>query len=178
MNQIRSTFFRHEHTEDAENLLREINENQFPEIAALVHVNFGNSLNNKDINYDLAFDHYLKAYQLFKGLPKNRSQTRQYDLYSIALAYYNFGDYENALSLGNDLNQTFPEPNPVQCFNRGMLAMARLKQKQYADLLKESNWIIDHQKKIGMNPPTGFLSPRINSWFPVYPSYFSKTPPG
>ncbi len=137
---------------DSEKLLRDIDEREYPEIAALVHINIGNSLNYKDINYDLAFDHYLKAYQLFKGLPKNRSQTRQYDLYSIALAYYNFGDYENALSLGNEINQLFPEPNLVQCFNRGMLAMACLKRKMYPSLLNESNWIMDHQKKIGMDP--------------------------
>ena len=143
--------------EDSENLLREIDENEFPEIAALVHVNIGNSLNYKDINYDLAFDHYLKAYQLFKSLPKNRSKSRHYDLYSIALAYYQFGDFANAITLGNEINVLFPEPNVYQVFNRGMLAMAYLELKKYPELLEHASWILINQKKIGMEPIWGAI---------------------
>ena len=144
---------------DSEELLEEIDENQFPEIAALVHVNIGNSLNYKDINYDLAFDHYLKAYQLFKMVRRRGSKTRHYDLYSIALAYFNFADYQNAITLGNEINKLFPESNPVQCFNRGMLAMAYMELKMYPALLKQASWILENHKKIGMDytPLSGFV---------------------
>ena len=138
-------------------MLREIDENQFPEIAALVHVNIGNSLNYKDINYDLAFDHYLKAYQLFKSLPKSLSKTRHYDLYSIAMAYYQFGDYENAITLGNEINKLYPEPDVFQIFTRGMLAMSYMELKMFSKLLAEASWILKNHKKIGMDPIWGAI---------------------
>ena len=53
---------------DAEQLLASVDENKYPIIAALIHVNIGNTLNYKTYQYNAAFGHYLRAYQLFKNV--------------------------------------------------------------------------------------------------------------
>src|SRR5262249_34999885 len=96
---------------DAEALLKSVDEKKYPVIAALVHTTLGNTLNYKTYKYNDAFAHYLKAYNLYKNIPVEQYPDRQYSQYSIALAYYQFDDYENALTLGKEINQIYTEKN-------------------------------------------------------------------
>lgn len=138
--------------DDSEALLLKVDEKKYPEIAALIHMNMGNSLCDPENDYDLAFDHYLRAYKLFKTLPKDQLINRQYDQYLIALAYFNYGDFESALLLGEEIVSMFPALNYTHCFTRELLALSYVELAQYDKALINSQWILKNYKACGMAP--------------------------
>ncbi|MES2797217.1 MAG: tetratricopeptide repeat protein [Bacteroidota bacterium] len=136
---------------DAEALLKSVDEKKYPVIAALVHTTLGNTLNYKSYRYNDAFAHYLKAYNLYKNIPVQQYPDRQYSQYSIALAYYQFGDYENALKLGKEINSLYTEKNHTAVFIVDLIGMCNLRMENFTGSIPYFQWILDHYQKCGVS---------------------------
>src|SRR5436190_1681305 len=136
---------------DAEALLKSIDEKKYPVIAALVHTTLGNTLNYKTYRYNDAFTHYLKAYNLYKNIPVQQYPDRQYSQYSIALAYYQFGDYENALELGKEINSLYTEKNHTAVFIVDLIGMCYLRMENFAGSIPYFQWILDNYQQCGVS---------------------------
>ena len=136
---------------DAEQLLASVDENKYPIIAALIHVNIGNTLNYKTYQYNAAFGHYLRAYQLFKNVSVQDYPDRQYSQYSIALAYYQFNDFKNALLLANEIESLYPQKNYISAFTINLIGMSWLKLAQYDSAMHNFQWILENYKRCGMS---------------------------
>ncbi len=132
---------------DAETLLKSVDEKRYPVIAALIHTTLGNTLNYKTYRYNDAFAHYLKAYNLYKNIPVEQYPDRQYSQYSIALAYYQFGDYENALKLGKEINSLYTEKNHTTVFIVDLIGMCYLRMENFTDAIPYFQWILDNYQK-------------------------------
>ena len=116
---------------DALKLLETVDEKKYPVIAALIHKTLGNTIEYNSYKYHDAFHHYLKAYNLFKDISIQEFPVRQYSQYSIALAYYQFKDYENALKLGEEIETIYPQKNFISVFTINLIGMSYLKLGQY-----------------------------------------------
>ena len=66
-------------------------------IAALVERKMAFYYWVKAENYEWAFEHYFKGYELLKQLSANIYPFRQVDLYTLGEKYYFFNDYPNAI---------------------------------------------------------------------------------
>ncbi len=136
---------------DAETLLKSVDEKKYPVIAALVHTTLGNTLNYKTYRYNDAFTHYLKAYNLYKNIPVQQYPDRQYSQYSIALAYYQFGDYENALKLGKEINSLYTEKNHTAVFIVDLIGMCYLRMENFVDAIPYFQWVLDNYQQCGVS---------------------------
>jgi tetratricopeptide (TPR) repeat protein len=136
---------------DAEALLKSVDEKKYPVIAALVHTTLGNTLNYKTYRYNDAFAHYLKAYNLYKNIPVQQYPDRQYSQYSIALTYYQFGDYENALKLGKEINSLYTEKNHTAVFIVDLIGMCNLRMENFAGAIPYFQWILDNYQQCGVS---------------------------
>ena len=136
---------------DAETLLKSVDENKYPVIAALIHTTLGNTLNYKTYRYNDAFEHYLKAYNLYKNIPVQQYPDRQYSQYSIALAYYQFGDYENALKLGKEINSLYTEKNHTAVFIVDLIGMCYLRMENFAGSIPYFQWTLDNYQQCGVS---------------------------
>lgn len=136
----------------SEELLKEFDEQEYPEIAALLHVNIGHCLDYDNPDGDYAFDHFLKAYELFKSMPVGQMPSRHYDQYAIALAFYNYGDYESAIALCEDIISLYPELNVSHCFTRVLLGISYLLTNQFEKALDQYTWVLQNNKACGMGP--------------------------
>ena len=132
---------------DAEALLQSVDEKKHPVIAALIHTTLGNTLDYKTYRYNDAFAHYLKAYNLYKNIPVQQYPDRQYSQYSIALAYYQFGDYENALKLGKEINSLYNEKNHTAVFIVDLIGMCYLRMENFAGSIPYFQWILDNYQQ-------------------------------
>ncbi len=135
---------------DGQRLLETIDEKKYPEIAAMVNVTIGNTHYNKTHRYNLAFEHYIKAYNFFKTVSTQQFPDRQYSQYAIALAYYQFNDYKSAITLGNEIESLYPSKNFVSIFNIDMIGMCYLRTKQYDSALVNFQWILDNLNYISI----------------------------
>jgi hypothetical protein len=136
---------------DAETLLKSVDEKKYPVIAALIHTTLGNTLNYKTYRYNDAFAHYLKAYNLYKNIPVQQYPDRQYSQYSIALAYYQFGDYENALKLGKEINSLYTEKNHNAVFIVDLIGMCYLRMENFAGSIPYFQWTLDNYQQCGVS---------------------------
>jgi len=57
--------------------------------------------------YNLAFTHFLKAYELYRNISVETFPDRHYTQYMIALAYYQFNDFRNAITLGKEIDSIY-----------------------------------------------------------------------
>jgi tetratricopeptide (TPR) repeat protein/cell division protein FtsL len=137
--------------QDSEKLISTIDEQQYPVIAALLHFQIGNSLDYQKYNYKEQFKHYLKAYDLFKNIPLKLFPYRYYSQYAIALAYYQFGEYEKAISLSNEVESLFPKKDFNSILTVNLIGLSYLELKKYNQAIISFKWILKN-KKYALNP--------------------------
>src|SRR4051794_3648240 len=127
---------------DSENLLADMDEKKYPEIAAMIHVTLGNTYYYKVNKYNLAFTHFINAYNLFKNVSNEQYPDRHYSQYAIALAYYQFNDFENAIVLGKEIESLYPVKNHISLFTNQMIGIAYLNLKKYDSALVYFQWVL------------------------------------
>jgi tetratricopeptide (TPR) repeat protein len=136
---------------DTERLIARIDEKKYPEIAALLHFQIGNSLDYQKYNYKEQFKHYLKAYELFKDIPLKQFPYRYYSQYAIALAYYRFEEYEKAIKLSNEIEYLFPEKDFNSILTVNLLGLSYLKINKYDKAIHSFRWILKN-REYALNP--------------------------
>lgn len=137
--------------QDTEQLISTINEQQYPVIVALLHFQIGNSLDYQKYNYKEQFKHYLKAYDLFKNIPLKLFPYRYYSQYAIALAYYQFGEYEKAISLSDEVESLFPKKDFNSILTVNLIGLSYLELKKYDQAIISFKWILKNNK-YALNP--------------------------
>lgn len=138
--------------EDATQFLEELDESEYPVIAALVHKTLGNLIDYKKFRYRSGFEHYIKAYNLFTEIPVAEFPDRQYAQYSIALAYFKFKDYEKSLVIAKELEELYPKKNYISMFTINLMGMANLELENYNDALRQFNWLSNNYFKHDLPP--------------------------
>jgi two-component sensor histidine kinase len=78
-------------------------------------------------NYVLYFDYLNRAYLLYRDLDVKGCTDKAYNLYSLALAYYRFGDYWDAIRYSNQIKGISNMPAYVTLFNNNLLGVSYLK---------------------------------------------------
>lgn len=136
---------------DSEELISTIDEQQYPVIVALLHFQIGNSLDYQKYNYKEQFKHYLKSYDLFKNIPLELFPYRYYSQYAIALAYYQFGEYEKAISLSNEVESLFPKKDFNSILTVNLIGLSYLKLNEYDKAVNSFQWILINNK-YSLNP--------------------------
>jgi hypothetical protein len=136
---------------DTERLIATIDENQYPEIAALLHFQIGNSLDYQKYNYKEQFKHYLKAYDLFKNIPLAQFPYRYYSQYAIALAYYRFEEFEKAIALGKEVEALFPKKDFNSILMVNLIGLSYLELKKYDQATAAFGWILKN-KRYALSP--------------------------
>jgi tetratricopeptide (TPR) repeat protein len=136
---------------DSEKLLSTIDEVRYPVIVALLHFQIGNSLDYQKYNHKEQFKHYLKAYDMFKNIPLKLFPYRYYSQYAIALAYFQFGEYEKTIALSNEVESLFPEKNFNSILTVNLLGLSYLKLKKYDQAILSFKWILKNNK-YALNP--------------------------
>lgn len=129
---------------DSKNLLAEVDEKKYPEIAAMIHVTLGNTYYYKVNKYSLAFTHFISAYNLFKNISSEEFPDRQYSQYAVALAYYQFSDFENAIVLGKEIESIYPAKNYISLFTNQMIGVSYLNLKKYDSASIYFQWVLDN----------------------------------
>ncbi len=130
--------------DEAGKLLAETDEKKYPEIAAMIYNTLGNTYYNKIKQFQQAFEYYLKAYDIFKNVTIERFPDRQYAQYAIAMAYYRFNDYQNAIRLGKEIEVLYPVNNHTSVFNVDMIGMSYLRIGEYDSAIIRFQWILDN----------------------------------
>jgi len=83
-------------------------------------------------NYKKVFENYLRGYSYFTNGRREEFFGMAYLQYSLALAYYQFLDYENALKYSRELaSEEIKTTRWVTTLNYDLLGMTFLKQQQY-----------------------------------------------
>ncbi|MDC1506066.1 tetratricopeptide repeat protein [Winogradskyella sp.] len=136
---------------DTEQLIATINEEQYPEIAALLHFQIGNSLDYQKYNYKEQFTHYLKAYDLFKNIPLEQFPYRHYSQYAIALAYYQFGEYQKAITLAEEVEALYLKNDFNSILSVNLIGLCYLELKKYDQAIASFKWILKNNK-YALNP--------------------------
>ncbi|GAA4455142.1 hypothetical protein GCM10023189_22630 [Nibrella saemangeumensis] len=96
-------------------------------------------------NYYLTFKHYLRTFDLLKTLTEADFPERDYTIYLIARAYYEFFDYENAIRIGKVLTDAKPDGIAnTHIYNTCMLGMASVKLKDYPAARRYFEWGLQH----------------------------------
>jgi len=82
-------------------------------------------------DYILYFDNLNKGYQFYKDLDVKQYPDKAYNLYSLALSYYQFGDYDDAIRFAQKVPSLKDGDNFVDLFNYNLLGMAYLKMNKF-----------------------------------------------
>jgi hypothetical protein len=80
--------------------------------------------------YTAMFDAYLKAVALIKNYTEGNYRNRNFSLYAAAYNFYNFNDYEKAISIAKEV-QPSPFEHSTITLNENLIALAFLKSGQY-----------------------------------------------
>ncbi len=136
---------------DTEQLIAEVDEEQYPVIAALLHFQIGNSLDYQKYNYKEQFKHYLLAYEIFKSIPLEEFPYRYYSQYAIALAYYQFEEYDEAIALSKEVELLFPKKDFNSIITANLVGLSYLAQKKFNQAIFTFNWILKNNK-YALNP--------------------------
>lgn len=142
IHDLHDTVYLNKLIKDAKDLLTNTDEKKYPEIAAMIHVTLGNTYYYKVNKYSLAFTHFISAYNLFKNISSGKFPDRQYSQYAIALAYYQFNDFENAIILGKEIESLYPAKNYISLFTNQMIGTSFLNLKQYDSALVYFQWVL------------------------------------
>jgi tetratricopeptide (TPR) repeat protein len=131
---------------DTEQLIATIDEQQYPEIAALLHFQIGNFLDYQKYNYKEQFKHYLKAYDLFKNIPLAQFPYRYYSQYAISLAYYRFEEFEKAIALSKEVEALYPKKDFNSILTVNLIGLSYLELKKYDQATAAFEWILKNNK--------------------------------
>jgi len=115
---------------DTEQLIAKVDEEQYPVIAALLHFQIGNSLDYQKYNYKEQFRHYLLAYEIFKDIPIEQFPYRYYSQYAIALAYYQFEEYNKTIALSKEVQVLFPKKDFNSIMTANLVGLSYLALKK------------------------------------------------
>ena len=141
---LHDTIYLNKLIKDAKNLLADVDEKKYPEIAAMIHVTLGNTYYYKVNKYSFAFTHFISAYNLFKNISNEKFPDRQYSQYAIALAYYQFNDFDNSIVLGKEIESLYPVKNYISLFTNQMVGVAYLNLKKYDSAIIYFQWVLGH----------------------------------
>ena len=136
---------------DTEQLISKVDEQQYPVIAALLHFQIGNSLDYQKYNYKEQFKHYLKSYDLFRKIPLAQFPYRYYSQYAIALAYYQFGEFQKAITLAEEVEALFPQKDFNSILTVNLIGLSYLELKKYDQTIDSFEWILKNNK-YALNP--------------------------
>lgn len=136
---------------DTEQLIAKVDEEQYPVIAALLHFQIGNSLDYQKYNYKEQFKHYLLAYEIFKDISLDQFPYRYYSQYAIALAYYQFEEYDKAIALSKEVEVLFPKKDFNSIMTANLVGLSYLALKKYDQAIATFEWILNNNK-YALNP--------------------------
>jgi tetratricopeptide (TPR) repeat protein len=125
----------------AQKLLNTVDEAKYPEIAAMLNVYLANTYYLKLSKYSMAFEHYLNAYDLFRNISVKTFPDRHYSQYQIAMAYYEFNDYPNAIKLGTEIESLYQTKDYISLFTVQMIGVSYVKLKMYDSALICYKWV-------------------------------------
>lgn len=117
-----------------------------PEMAAAQYMTLGYYYELKTRSFGKAFENYLKAFDLFEKISLEKIPNKRYLQYMVALSYYHYNDFENALKLALRTDKTFREKNYVYVFNTNLIGMCYLKIEQYDSARFYFQHILDNAK--------------------------------
>lgn len=129
---------------EAHEILKTVNEKKYPEIAAMLNIYLANIYYLKLSSYKLAFEYYVKAYDLFKNTSVETFPDRHYTQYMIALAYYQFNDYNNAIKLSKEIESLYQTKDFISVFTAQMIGVSYVKLKLYDSALIYYRWILNN----------------------------------
>ena len=136
---------------DTEQLIAKVDQQQYPVIAALLHFQIGNSLDYQKYNYKEQFRHYLLAYEIFKDIPIEQFPYRYYSQYAIALAYYQFEEYDKTIALSKEVQVLFPKKDFNSIMTANLVGLSYLALKKYDQAIATFQWILNNNK-YALNP--------------------------
>jgi tetratricopeptide (TPR) repeat protein/DNA-binding CsgD family transcriptional regulator len=125
-------------------LLREAEANGNPFLIAKIHQCVAMFYYNTLHDYGPAFQHYFRMYDLIKNMDEATFPNRNYAIYLMARAYYDFSDYENAIRIGQILREV--KPGFVQhahIFNACVLGRSYLQLSSYDEARREFEWALE-----------------------------------
>lgn len=99
---------------------------------ASVEKHFGVMYFHRIKNYELAFEHFLRMYELIKNVSKRTFPDKTNCLKELAYAYYYFEDYPKTIELAKASIQSELEANETAhlCKNYGLVGICFRKQNQ------------------------------------------------
>ena len=162
---------------EARQLLIETDSNKYPEIAAMINITLANTYYFKLKHYALAFECYLKAYDLFKNVTVERFPDRQYAQYSIAMAFYQFNDLDKAISLGKELESIYTKKNYISIFTVDMIGMSYLGKMKYDSAITQFEWILNNKNyALNVNAWEGIAAGNIGNAYYMEGKYDKAIP--
>ena len=87
-------------------------------------------LNIDQEKYTRAFESFLKTYKFIEPMSREQFPSKNYFLYSIALNFYKFNDYEKAINIASQVN-SFPNQYPLAVYTSDLLGMCYMKTARY-----------------------------------------------
>lgn len=123
-----------------------------PEIAGVEYMTLGYFYELKQQDFGKAFENYLKGYDIFDKLAVNKLPPKQYGQYKVGLAYYYYGDFENALKLSLRTNKSFLEKTNVYVFNTVLIGMCYMKLGYYDSARIHFNLVFNHANLMASEP--------------------------
>ncbi|WP_028522892.1 helix-turn-helix transcriptional regulator [Runella limosa] len=116
---------------------------------ASVEKHFGVIYFHRIKNYELAFEHFLRMYELVKNVSKRTFPDKTNCLKELAYAYYYFEDYSKTIELAKASIQSEVEVNETAhlCKNYGLVGICFRKQNQ----LDSSDYYFKESLQISLN---------------------------
>ncbi len=129
-------------------MLTELDEDHYPVICALIHIQLGDFKNYNGLNYPSAFKEYLKGYELFKRIPISEysNYNREISQYFIGLSFFEFGDYAKAIEIGEEIEVQYLQKTMVSVYNVTLMGICHTRLGNYPAAMESFNWIIKHNE--------------------------------
>jgi DNA-binding CsgD family transcriptional regulator len=125
-------------------LLRKAEANGDPFLIGKIHQCVAMFYYNTLHDYGPAFRHYFRMYDLIKNMDEATFPDRNYAIYLLARAYYDFFDYENAIRIGKTLKDVKPASvQNTHIFNACLLGMSYLRLDRFTEARREFEWALD-----------------------------------
>lgn len=131
----------------AQALLRQAEAHRDTLVLAQLHLDFGICYYENLKKYDLAFRHYDRAFELIRHQTEAQFSGRDYSIYLIGLACYQFFDNEKAIYYGKVLHAPTLRPeevNAAHVFNACLLGLSYLKLQRYGPARVWFEWGLQH----------------------------------
>ena len=86
------------------------------------------------------------AYEIFKEIPIEQFPYRYYSQYAIALAYYQFEEYDKAIALSKEVQVLFPKKDFNSIMTANLVGLSYLALKKYDQAIATFEWILNNNK--------------------------------